>query len=120
MRCLFEGGIYLNVVHNKECYYGIIIFRIKLNRINVFVFDYIGATALVHFFVPKTALDRGSAYSSKYCIQIIKVNLHCILYVKSFVQKCMIKNATQIDCAIFCFFFAACKNRCLRQNSQGA
>ena len=71
----------------------------------MFVFDYIGATALVHFFVPKTARDRGSAYSSKYCNQIIKVNLQCILYVKSFVQKCMIKNATQIDCAIFCFFF---------------
>ena len=68
MRCLFEGGIYLNVVHKKECffYYGIIIFRIKLT-INVFDFDYIGATALVHFFVPKTAPNRGGPYSSKYC-----------------------------------------------------
>lgn len=54
----------------------------------MFDFDYIEATALVHFFVPKTTLNRVGAYSSKYCIQIIKVNLHCILYVKSFVQKC--------------------------------
>ena len=35
MRRLFEGGIYLNGVHNKECFfnYGIIIFRIKLTEL---------------------------------------------------------------------------------------
>lgn len=122
MRRLFEGGIYLNVVHDKERFfnYGIIIFRIKLTEFMCLILIISELLLSFTFFVPKTALDRGSAYSSKYCIQIIKVNLHCILYVKSFVQKCMIKNATQIDCAIFCFFFAACKNRCLRQNSQGA
>ena len=56
MRCLFEGGIYLNVVHNKECYYGIIIFRIKLTELMCLFLIILGLLPLFTFLSQKRHL----------------------------------------------------------------
>ena len=85
MRCLFEGGIYLNVVHNKECffYYGIIIFRIKLTELMCLILIISGLLRLFTFLSQKRHLI-GAALIRVNTV----VNLHCILCVKFFVQKC--------------------------------
>ena len=58
MRCLFEGGIYLNVVHNKECFfnYGIIIFRIKLSQSMCLILIISGLLLSFTFLSPKRHL----------------------------------------------------------------